>query len=137
MKRVKDYLYLIEYNQTRTKDMRMIPFDLIIVPTDGKREVEHSITTENLEDLQNFKDARTIEICFLDQTGFKELIKFVPKTLVSLSLFQCKDIKDLSPLEKLNNIEYLSFYWNRKATKLWNMTFTLSCKLYKWLIVIK
>ncbi|QVK18277.1 hypothetical protein KHQ81_00745 [Mycoplasmatota bacterium] len=61
---------------------------------------------------------------FLDQTGFEEFIKFVPKTLVSLSLFQCKDIKDLSPLEKLNNIEYLNFYWNRKATKLWNMTFT-------------
>ncbi|GHT22400.1 hypothetical protein FACS189430_04120 [Bacteroidia bacterium] len=45
-----------------------------------------------------------------------------------VQILHCNLIKDFSPFEKLQNVQFLLIDWNNKADKLWNMTKNISLK---------
>ena len=67
-------------------------------------EIENSLITNNLEILDEFKNIKTIEISGFQQKDFEEFSQYAPKSLLSLQIFKCQDIKYFSPLERLTNI---------------------------------
>lgn len=49
-----------------------------------------------------------------------EILSVFKNSLLSLQLFKCQDLVDLSFLEELPHLKTLEIYWNRKATRLFN-----------------
>jgi len=118
-----EYKYAIEYNQTQMKDSRKIPFDVRIGPyQEGNRFIEGRKFTSSLEELKKNHKIKSIMLNGFSQLDLEEFCKYAPESLGYLDLSHCPDIRDFSPFEKLINIQYINIEWNRKATKLWNLS---------------
>lgn len=80
----------------------------------------------NIEsDLISIKKNRNItkiSLSGMKQKDFEYVLQYIPDYEIHLDLFKCPDIIDFSPLEQLENIKEIFIYWNRKATKLWNLS---------------
>ena len=63
-----------------------------------------------------------LEVVGLEQDSFEYLIENYGNKFTEIDFFKCPLINDLSSLEKLENIEKISFYWNQRATKLWDLS---------------
>lgn len=118
-----EYKYAIEYNQSQMKDSRKIPFDVRIGPyQEGNRFIEGRKFTSSLEELKENQKISAVMLNGFSQLDLEEFCKYAPKSLISLDLSQCPYIRDFTPLEKLINIQFINVEWNRKATKLWDLT---------------
>jgi hypothetical protein len=63
-----------------------------------------------------------LEITGLKQDGFDYFIEKYGSQFIEISFFKCPLIADLTKLESLSSIESLSFYWNQRATRLWDLS---------------
>ena len=63
-----------------------------------------------------------LKVVGLQQDSFEYLIENYGDKFSEIDFFKCPLINDLSSLEKLENIEKISFYWNQRATKLWDLS---------------
>lgn len=116
--------YYFFTNQSKMKDMNQDSYDLIINAIDDKYSSTDDGGTYDIKDIEN--QIRKIKPKRLEITGFTQLqfdfiIPFVKENLLSLSIFKCPKISDLSGIAELNKLLYLDIYWNTKATKLWNI----------------
>lgn len=66
-------------------------------------------------------DGCCLEISGLRQDTFEYLIQKYGKRFIGIKFWKCPRIEDLSPLESLGGIQTLHFFWNQKATRLWNL----------------
>ncbi|MEH7046471.1 leucine-rich repeat domain-containing protein [Bacillus thuringiensis] len=90
------------------KTLENIPDELAI---DGK--------TKNLEKLASFSEINKLWIFTVNQKQFETILNYIkPKILY---IYEMR-VEDLSPLEKLTDIEELHMCWNTKATTLWDLT---------------
>lgn len=57
----------------------------------------------------------------LDQATFEYLIARYGAQFLAIEFWKCPRIADLSPLEELPGLRLAGFYWNQRATRLWNL----------------
>jgi hypothetical protein len=66
-------------------------------------------------------DATALMISGLDQAAFEYLIARYGAQFLAIEFWKCPRIADLSPLEDLPGLRLAQFYWNQRATRLWNL----------------
>jgi hypothetical protein len=81
-------------------------------------------TEADLDVLASQPDATAITVSGLDQPTFEALIERYGSQFVAMHFWKCPRVNDLSPLERLPQLRFVSFYWNQRATRLWDFTQT-------------
>jgi hypothetical protein len=66
--------------------------------------------------------ARALRISGLDQAIFERLVARYGTQFSAIEFWKCPRIADLSPLEDLPDLQLVAFYWNQRATRLWNLS---------------
>ena len=93
-------------------------FDLSIV----QRDVGGGTTSrEQIDIIQEYPNAKSLIISGLNQESFEYLIQNYGNQFTAISFWKNKLITDLSPLSNLNELEYLHYFFNQRATNLWDM----------------
>jgi hypothetical protein len=67
-------------------------------------------------------NALALRISGLDQTTFERLVAGYGRQFLAIEFFKCPRIEDLSPLEDLPDLRLVDFFWNQRATRLWNLS---------------
>lgn len=80
------------------------------------------------QEMQYHRGVSHIQVSCLTQREFDIFIKEYADQYESIYFFQNPQIKDLSALASLRNVEYLLFYNLRAAKQLWNMQNNISLK---------
>jgi hypothetical protein len=65
--------------------------------------------------------ARALRICGLDQPAFERLVAGYGSQFSAIIFHGCQRVADLSPLEDLPGLRLVSWQWNQRATRLWDM----------------
>lgn len=73
------------------------------------------------EVIAEYPDARALRVCGLDQAAFERLIAGHCGQFSAIIFHGCQRVADLSPLEDLPGLRLVSWAWNQRATRLWNM----------------
>lgn len=93
-------------------------FELLIVQDD----VSGGVTSkEQIDTIQKYPNAKSLMISGLNQDSFEYLIKRYGEQFKAISFWKNKLVCDLSPLGDLSNLEYIHYFFNQKATGLWDM----------------
>jgi len=69
-------------------------------------------------------DATALRISGLDQATFETLVSGHGARFSALYFWKCPRIQDLGPLEGLPDLRLVSFFWNQRATRLWDFART-------------
>lgn len=69
-------------------------------------------------------DATALRISGLDQPAFERLVSSYGRQFTAIELWKCPKLEDLTPLEDLSGLRMVSFYWNQRSTRLWNLSCT-------------
>jgi hypothetical protein len=94
-------------------------FDLVLPEIGGGR-----LALGDLGRIDEAPQATALKISGLDQQTFEALIARFGAQFSGLYFWKCPRIVDLSPLETLSNLQFVAFYWNQRAVKLWNLAET-------------
>ncbi|WP_145450337.1 hypothetical protein [Gimesia panareensis] len=71
-----------------------------------------------------------LRVTGLKQESFDYLIDKYGHQFKEIDFFKCPLVGDLSGLEKLTEIESLSFYWNQRAERLWDLSKNKSLRTF-------
>jgi hypothetical protein len=66
--------------------------------------------------------ARALEVSGLDQRTFEHLVTDYGAQFDAIRFWKCPRITDLTPLEDLPGLRLVSFYWNQRTTRLWDLS---------------
>lgn len=91
--------------------------NLVLPEIGGGRLDESHLTT-----IGENASARALRISGLDQATFESLVARYGTQFSAIEFWKCPRIADLSPLEDLPDLQLVAFYWNQRATRLWNMS---------------
>jgi len=80
------------------------------------------MTQKELAVIDEHPDALALTISGLDQASFESLITRHGRQFLALNFFKCPRIADLSPLEDLPDLRLVDFFWNQRATQLWDLS---------------
>jgi len=80
------------------------------------------VKDNNIDELKNYPKVKQLHITGLKQKDFDYFVERYADDYDFIYFFKCPLIKDLSKLSKLSNVKYISFYWNNKADRLWDMS---------------
>lgn len=80
------------------------------------------ISVEQIDTIRDFPNAKSIIISGLRQDTFEYFIHTYGKQFQAITFWKNKTVSDLSALSSLDDIEYISYFFNQKASKLWDMT---------------
>ena len=109
---------LMKVNLSNFENHRDNLFDLRIV----QKEVGGGTTSiEEIDIIQEYPNAKSLIISGLKQESFEYLIQNYGNQFKAISFWKNKLITDLSPLGNLKGLEYLHYFFNQRATKLWDM----------------
>jgi hypothetical protein len=90
----------------------------LVLPEIGGGRLEPS----GLAVLEERPDATALRISGLDQASFETLVTEYAARFTAVEFWKCPRIADLSPLESLPRLELVAFYWNQRATRLWDLS---------------
>ncbi|HIX68119.1 MAG TPA: hypothetical protein H9735_08405 [Candidatus Anaerostipes excrementavium] len=94
-------------------------YDICLV----QKEVDGgTISTKQIDTIRNFPDSKSIIISGLKQDTFEYFINTYGRQFRAITFWKNKAVSDLSALSLLNNIEYISYFFNQRASELWDMT---------------
>lgn len=65
-----------------------------------------------------------LRVSGLDQSTFEQLISSYGRQFTAIEFWKCPRLEDLTPLEDLSELRMVSFYWNQRSTRLWNLACT-------------
>ena len=74
------------------------------------------------KEMQFHKDVSHVQLSNLTQSEFDKFVLEYGDNFKTIYFFQNTQVRDLSALGKLKNVEYLLFYNLRAAKALWNMS---------------
>lgn len=77
-----------------------------------------------MEAIAEHPDARVLRICGLDQAAFERLVVGYGSQFSAIIFHGCQRVADLSPLEELPGLRLVSWQWNQRATRLWDLSRT-------------
>lgn len=80
------------------------------------------ISFEQIDTIKDFPGAKSIIISGLKQDTFEYFVNTYGKQFQAIAFWKNKGVSDLSDLSLLSDIEYISYFVNQKASKLWDMT---------------
>lgn len=89
-----------------------------LMPSDGSGG---RITYDQIDTLKRCPDALEIWASGLTQETFDYLIDHYGQHFKIIHFWKCPLISDLTKLEKLTKLEYVLFFWNQRATHLWDL----------------
>lgn len=92
----------------------------LVEPEIGGGRLEQARLTE----LERRPDATALRISGLDQATFEHLVAVHGSRLRAIEFWKCPRLTDLSPIEDLPDLEIVSFFWNQRATRLWDLSKT-------------
>ena len=96
-------------------------YDLSLTPADwdvgGGR-----MTKEELDIIKEHPEARSIELSGLNQETFEYFISNYGNQFEAMAFHKNKMVSDLSLFADLHNLKYLYYFFNQRATDLWDMT---------------
>lgn len=88
-----------------------------------QKEVDGGVISfEQIDVIRDFPDSKSIIISGLKQDTFEYFVNTYGKQFKAITFWKNKGVSDLSSLSLLSDIEYISYFYNQKASKLWNMT---------------
>ena len=97
-------------------DLKEFDIDLLQREVDGGK-----ITVDLIDTIAQFPNASSIRISGLDQKTFEYFIDRYASRFQVIVFWKNKNLIDLSPLEKLPDIEYLKFFNCPRITSLWDL----------------
>jgi hypothetical protein len=77
-----------------------------------------------LSQIEVHPDATALRISGLDQAAFERLVSSYGRQFTAIEFWKCPKLADLTPLEDLSGLRMVSFYWNQRCTRLWNLSRT-------------
>ena len=88
-----------------------------------QKEVDGGVISfEQIDVIRDFPDSKSIIISGLKQDTFEYFVNTYGKQFKAITFWKNKGVSDLSVLSLLIDIEYISYFYNQKASKLWDMT---------------
>lgn len=88
-----------------------------------QKEVGGGVTTvEQINTIRNLPDAKSIIISGLKQDTFEYFVNTYGRQFQAITFWKNKAVSDLSALSSLEDVEYISYFFNQKASKLWDMS---------------
>lgn len=90
--------------------------NLVLPEIDGGR-----FTVADVASVEVPASATALRISGLDQASFESLVTQWGSRFRAIEFWKCPRIADLSPLEDLPHLRLVSFYWNQRATRLWDL----------------
>jgi hypothetical protein len=67
------------------------------------------------------RHATALRVSGLDQATFETLVARLDVRFSALHFWKCPRIVDLTPLESLPQLRLVSFYWNQRTSRLWDL----------------
>ena len=92
----------------------------LVLPEIGGGRLDAS----HLATIADHPEAHALTVSGLDQPTFERLVTEHGRQFSAIEFWKCPRIADLSPLEDLPGLRLVSFYWNQRATRLWDLTRT-------------
>lgn len=86
------------------------------------------MTEEKIDQLSEIYDKPVLTISGLQQKTFEYLILKYGKRFKAINFWKCPLVCDLAPIESLSEVEYITYFWNQRAEKLWNFKKTPKIK---------
>ncbi len=80
------------------------------------------ISFEQIDTIKDFPDSKSIIISGLKQDTFEYFVNTYGKQFQAITFWKNKGVSDLSVLSSLSDVEYISYFFNQKVNKLWDMT---------------
>lgn len=80
------------------------------------------ISKEDIDFIKQHPEISKIEISGLYQDTLEYFVFNYGQQFNKILFWKCPKIEDLSPLENLQKIERIDFFWNQKAEKLWDLS---------------
>lgn len=78
----------------------------------------------DLSAIDDHPTANALRISGLNQEGFERVVSDHGQRFSAIHFWKCPRIEDLSALETLPGLRLVSFYWNQRASRLWDLSKT-------------
>ncbi|MEJ7831564.1 MAG: hypothetical protein WKF79_01500 [Nocardioides sp.] len=78
----------------------------------------------HLEAIDDKRGAVALRVSGLDQSTFERIVSTYGSQFSAIEFWKCPRIEDLTPLEDITNLQMVSFYWNQRSPRLWNLART-------------
>lgn len=79
------------------------------------------ISKKTIDQIES-NESSSLKISGLTQETFEYFVGNYGGRFASIEFWKCPLVSDLSPLESLGDVESISYYWNQRAEKLWDMS---------------
>lgn len=79
------------------------------------------IDTSALAAMNERPHATALRVSGLDQATFETLVARLDVRISAVHFWKCPRITDLTPLESLPQLRLVSFYWNQRTSRLWDL----------------
>jgi hypothetical protein len=86
------------------------------------------ISQKDIDVITQYPGITEISISGLTQDTFNYFIENYGSQFKAINFWKCPLIKDLSGIELLSEVEYITYYWNQRAEELWDFSKTKSLK---------
>ncbi len=80
------------------------------------------LSLDSLSAIEKKPRATQLTISGLDQDTFESLVVKYGSQFLGIHFWKCPRIADLSALEQLPGLTHVAFYWNQRATRLWDLS---------------
>lgn len=105
----------------RRKDRADPPWLLnLVLPEIGGGRFDES----HLAGVASNPNAHALRVSGLDQATFEALVSRYGPQFSAIEFWKCPRIVDLTPLEDLTDLRLVSFYWNQRTPRLWDLSRT-------------
>ena len=82
------------------------------------------ITREQLHQIEQHPEITEITVSGLKQDTFEHFVLHYGRQFKAIHFWKCPLVTDLSPIGTLADVEYLLFFWNQRAERLWDFSGT-------------
>lgn len=82
------------------------------------------VSRDQIQRLADTPTATALTISGLEQKTFDFLCDQFAAQLTAIHFWKCPRVADLSALENMSQLRHVAFYWNQRATRLWNFRHT-------------
>lgn len=86
------------------------------------------ITRERIGLIRDHPDATEISISGLTQETFEHFIATYAHQFEVIRFWRCPLVEDLSMIGSLADVRYIVYFWNQRATRLWDLSKTKALK---------
>lgn len=108
---------MIDINNFSSHSVENFDINLLQKEVDGG-----VITIGQIDEIEKYPEAKSIIISGLKQDTFEYFVSKYGNQFEAISFWKNKSVEDLSRLGSLKNIRYIHYYYNQRATDLWDMS---------------